>query len=322
MAGDWIKLRTNLATDPAVKFLARELRESVHTIVGRLHALWSWADQHTDDGTLPFTVLDDIDDVVEKRGFAEKMKKIGWLLSAGTTGVEIPNWHRHNGKSAKKRCLDSEAQRRKRETHSDENRKMSENDSDKIRQNPDQRREEYTPIVPLTGDDARTADAAEPEPDHPKSALDNPLLLRARAIFRMRADTGLDAGQLRAYRRAHALLAATTDDEWARLEAYYAADLPRRSDYRRRDLATLLNNWSGEITRSADWAIRTGFTSAENPQKNKNGGPPDDIWRAALSALYPDTDPATMPYRTWGDIPASLQAEILAAISLSEEDAA
>lgn len=313
MAGDWIKVRTNLGGDPAVKSIARELRETAHSVVGRLHALWSWADQHTDDGALDFTVLTDIDDIVEKRGFAAQMVRVGWLIDRGADGVCIPNWERHNGRSAKKRCLDSEAQRRKRESHTDINLTMSENDSDKKRQTPDQRREEKsnTPIVPASGDGAPSASAGKSEDPN-----EDPLLLRAKSIFRMRPGTPLDRGLARAWSKAAPAVTATLDSEWSQLEAYYAAEIPEREDFRRRDLATLLNNWTTEITRAWDWCVRTGF-HPENSQKKETGGPPDELWRAALEGLYPEADPAVYP--SWSAVPDSLRAEILEVLRTDAE---
>lgn len=161
-----------------------------------------------------------------------------------------------------------------------------------------------SPIVPASGDD---------------SAEEDPLLLRAKSIFRMRPGTALDRSMRRAWKLASAAIAGTTEPEWQTLEAYYAAELPSRDDIRRRDLATLLNNWSGELTRAAAWAARTGF-HPENSQKKETGGPPEDIWRAALEGLYPDADPGT--YRTWSDIPDSLKAEILEVLSAAPKEAA
>ena len=327
MAGDWIKLRTNLPGDPAVIAMARALREDAFTIVGRLHALWAWADQHTDDGDLPYTVLADIDDVVKKRGFAQQMLRVGWLEHRGEEpGVIIPMWDRHNGRSAKKRCLDSEAQRRKRETHTDINRTMSESHSDKKRPDPDQRREEKsnTPIVPASGDEPGEIEAGHGH-DNPHAALpdipaQNRALARAKAIFRMRPGTLLDRSQHRAWATAAPAVTTTTDSEWQLLEAYYAADIPARDDIRRRDLATLLNNWSGELTRARRWSEQTDW-HPDSAKKEKDGGaPPDDLWREVLRALYPDSDPNV--YSTWSQVPDSLRTEILSAIQLAEKEAA
>jgi hypothetical protein len=169
-----------------------------------------------------------------------------------------------------------------------------------------------TPIVPASGD-VRPTKSEDPNED--------PQLLRAKAIFRMRPGTPLDRSLGRAWDKARPAVAATTESEWQLLEAYYAADIATRDDIRRRDLATLLNNWSTELTRAASWSARHGW-HPENFEKKETGGPPDDIWRAALAVLYPDVDPATTPYRTWRDIPDSLRAEILAAIALAEREEA
>lgn len=158
-----------------------------------------------------------------------------------------------------------------------------------------------TPIVPASGDD---------------SADQDPLLLRAKAIFRMRPGTALDRSMRRAWKLSAAAIAGTTEPEWQTLEAYYASQsIHFREDIRRRDLATLLNNWTGELTRAAAWAARTGF-HPENSQK-KEEGPPEDIWRAALEGLYPEADPAVYP--SWSAVPDSLRAEILEVLRTDAE---
>jgi hypothetical protein len=164
-----------------------------------------------------------------------------------------------------------------------------------------------SPVVPK-GDDTPPAPAEE-----------DPLLLRAKAIFRMRTGTPLDRSQARAWRTAQPAAEGTTEPEWQLLEAYYSAVIPSRDDIRRRDLATLLNNWSGELTRAAAWADRVGWYP-ENSQKKETGpGEPDEqIWRAALEGLYPDGD--LNAYRRWRDIPESLRVEILEAIAAIPED--
>lgn len=43
---------------------------------------------------------------------------------------------------------------------------------------------------------------------------------------------------------------APTDPEIAGMEFYYTAEIPEDKNIRRRDLATLLNNWSGELDRA------------------------------------------------------------------------
>lgn len=171
-----------------------------------------------------------------------------------------------------------------------------------------------TPIVPASGDEPAEGKVQD------KSHEDNPALLRAKALFRMRPATPLDRATRRAWKLSSTAVAATSADQWAQLEAYYAADLPDKDDYRRRDLATLLNNWTGELIKAARFCERQGW-HPENSEKKENGGaPPDDLWRDILRALYPDSDPAV--YATWAMVPDSLRREILEAIAFAEKEAA
>jgi hypothetical protein len=173
----------------------------------------------------------------------------------------------------------------------------------------EQGKESNTPIVPKG--DENPEPPAEEKPE---------TLLRAMALFRMRPATPLDRSSRRAWKLAAPAVAATSDAEWSRLEAYYAADLPDKDDYRRQDLSTLLNNWSGELTKAARYCERQGL-HPDSAKKEKDGGaPPDDLWREVLHALYPDSDPSV--YSTWSQVPDSLRAEILSAIQLAEKEAA
>jgi hypothetical protein len=168
-----------------------------------------------------------------------------------------------------------------------------------------------TPIVPASGDQPAPP-AAEEKPIH---------LLRAMALFRMRPATPLDRSSARAWKTASTAVAATTADEWATLEAYYADDIPPKDDYRRRDLSTLLNNWSGELIKSRRWAEQAGFDPQKSEKKEKGPpAPPDDVWPEVLRALYPDSDPSV--YAHWAQVPDSLRREILEAIHLAEKEAA
>jgi hypothetical protein len=173
----------------------------------------------------------------------------------------------------------------------------------------EQGKESNTPIVPKG--DENPEPPAEEKPE---------TLLRAMALFRMRPATPLDRSSRRAWKLAAPAVAATSAAEWSRLEAYYAADLPDKDDYRRQDLSTLLNNWSGELTKAARYCERQGL-HPDSAKKEKDGGaPPDDLWREVLHALYPDSDPSV--YSTWSQVPDSLRTEILSAIQLAEKEAA
>ena len=104
MAGDWIKMRTTLADDPAVIAMAERLGEDEFTIVGRLHYFWSWADAQSRDGHAPGVTKRWIDRYCRCEGFADAMIAVGWLV-VDDSGVTLPNFDRHNGSSAKDRAL-------------------------------------------------------------------------------------------------------------------------------------------------------------------------------------------------------------------------
>lgn len=115
MAGDWIKMRIDLADDPAVIGLAAALKINEDEVVGKLHRLWSWADKHTSSGFVPHITAKWIDRHLEKGGFASQMQAVGWLVITAE-GVTFPSFDRHNGKSAKSRAENTERARNSRKS--------------------------------------------------------------------------------------------------------------------------------------------------------------------------------------------------------------
>jgi len=101
MAGDWIKMRVDLADDPAVVSMASVLDMPEDEVVGKLHRLWAWADRHTTDGTAPGITSKWVDRYICS-GFSAAMLAVGWI-SFPDNGVAFPNFDRHNGESAKRR---------------------------------------------------------------------------------------------------------------------------------------------------------------------------------------------------------------------------
>lgn len=112
MAGDWIKMRSELDTDPDV------VRTSVRTgldefaVVGRLHKLWSWADKHSTNGSLRVN-SGYIDRLVACPGFSDALVDIGWLRVRHDS-LELPEWSRHNGLTAKARAGEAARKRSQR----------------------------------------------------------------------------------------------------------------------------------------------------------------------------------------------------------------
>jgi hypothetical protein len=103
MAGDWIKMRSNLWDDPRVLRLCDDTDSSEASVVGALYWLWSTADQHSEHGTLPGMTLRAIDRKTGIAGLGNALVSIGWLTDdAG--GVSLARFDEHNGASAKSRA--------------------------------------------------------------------------------------------------------------------------------------------------------------------------------------------------------------------------
>lgn len=113
MAGDWIKIEKTLLTKPEVFGIARRVGQCRTDVVGRLVSVWSWLDSITDSGAGLRIACEDIDAIAGTAGFAEAMRAEGWL--EGRDGsLQVPNFERHNGNSAKARALEAEAKRLRR----------------------------------------------------------------------------------------------------------------------------------------------------------------------------------------------------------------
>jgi len=106
MAGDWIKMRSNLWDDPRVARMCDLTNERESAIVGGLYWLWATADQHSEDGIMLGLTLRAIDRKTGIPGFGEALVSAGWLADH-PEGVRIVRFSEHNGKSAKRRCSES-----------------------------------------------------------------------------------------------------------------------------------------------------------------------------------------------------------------------
>jgi len=114
----WIIMHHDLQTSPEARKIARLTGESVFATIGRLHAVWCWADTHSDDGAIRAD-LEDIDDTAECDGFAEAMIAVGWLTKTDD-GLEFPRFGDHNGKTAKSRAKAFQRQQRSRRASANE----------------------------------------------------------------------------------------------------------------------------------------------------------------------------------------------------------
>jgi hypothetical protein len=103
MAGDWIKMRSNLWDDPRVARLCDLTDCGEAAVIGGLYWLWSTADQHSEDGCMPGLTPRSIDRKTGIPGFAAALIEIDWLAD-DPQGVVLKRFEEHNGASAKARA--------------------------------------------------------------------------------------------------------------------------------------------------------------------------------------------------------------------------
>lgn len=73
-------------------------------VVGKLLKVWRWFDAHTESGNATGVTFALVDSKAGVNGFAEAMNFVGWLIQDGRE-LRLPNFYRHNGKTAKNRAL-------------------------------------------------------------------------------------------------------------------------------------------------------------------------------------------------------------------------
>jgi hypothetical protein len=130
MAGDWIKVEEHLPDKPEVVRMAAILGIDPDAVTGKLIRIWAWASRSCHaDGVTDVTVMSHIDRVTNVTGFAESMKKAGWLEVDGES-IRFPNFDRHNSKTAKDRALGALRQRESRAARHGPVTEMSRSDRD------------------------------------------------------------------------------------------------------------------------------------------------------------------------------------------------
>lgn len=115
MAGDWIHFDKSLPHKPELLRIAAAAGVSRGDALLALILLWSWADSHSEDGRLPVTDVTLLSQVCHgvPVTFWRHVVDAGWLV-VGEGYVEIPNFDRWMGRSAKKRLNACRRQQRSR----------------------------------------------------------------------------------------------------------------------------------------------------------------------------------------------------------------
>ncbi len=127
MAGDWIKMRTSLLTNPKVGEIAKILESSPqvgralcldhngpmsqivtrdvmrHVTVSSLIVIWTAANEHTRDGVLTPYELSDFDLLTRIPGFGAAMEAVGWATyDEENRSVTLPNFNEYNTSSSER----------------------------------------------------------------------------------------------------------------------------------------------------------------------------------------------------------------------------
>ena len=103
MAGEWIKVRTNLWDDPRIGQLCELTDQGEAAVIGGLYWLWATADEHSSDGLLYGMTTRTIDRKTGVPGLGKALVTIGWLVE-NEAGVTVARFDEHNGTSAKQRA--------------------------------------------------------------------------------------------------------------------------------------------------------------------------------------------------------------------------
>tara|TARA_Y100000310_G_scaffold261327_1_gene270620 strand:- start:2923 stop:3696 length:774 start_codon:yes stop_codon:yes gene_type:complete len=160
MAGDWIKMRTDLWTDPRIVRIACGQDADLCAVIGAIYRLWSLADTHSEDGTLTGYTPEWLDQEVGIPGFAQQLADVGWLTISDKS-LSIPNFDEHNGQSAKRRAKDTSRKGRVR--------KMSASKADKVRNREEGEGEKSIPYQ--KGEEGEENAPTTPSPVSPRARL-------------------------------------------------------------------------------------------------------------------------------------------------------
>lgn len=282
-------MRGNLWDDPRIAKICDITGKREAEIIGGLYWLWSMADEQSTDGSLNGLSLGAIDRKTGIKGLGAALSKVGWILET-EDGVEITRFDEHNGASAKRRAVMAKASSKYRTAssmrHTDDMTEISRVDD--LEKN----RIDITPIVP-NGDMELVMEC------EPKREIPHPVLSRLRSLFHIRPDTALDASTTRAWEKNKKAAAGLTDEDWRHLEWAYRQKEGAAAQFRRKDLATLLNNILTEVTRSQEWARREGLHLSS---KRVIASEPDG-WKDLVESEF-----AEMNLTTWAALPESMKA--------------
>ena len=105
MAGEWLKFDSSTPEKKEVFSITVQLGwDDPDLTVGKLMKVWRWFDQHTIDGNADSVTPALLDRLIGVTGLTQAMANVGWMVITDT-GLHLPHFNRHNGKTAKDRAL-------------------------------------------------------------------------------------------------------------------------------------------------------------------------------------------------------------------------
>ena len=106
----WIKIETHTPDKNELRQIARLCSCSRSDAFLAFFRLFVWLDEQTANGHVDYLTPEDTDDISRLAGFGNALESVGWITYSAA-GAIVANWDRHNGQSAKRRCLDAERKR-------------------------------------------------------------------------------------------------------------------------------------------------------------------------------------------------------------------
>ncbi len=189
--------------------------------------LWNHAALNQPDGDFTDYSPEELALLLAYEGDAQAMlqalQKVGFM-----DGMKIHGWAEHNG------------------YHSfySERAKLAAQTRWKGKDKKGKERKRKDPSIPLSNACSNASSIEDKKEDS---------LNRVRSLFHKRSATPLDNSERIAWEKAKKVVAATSPEEWTLLEWVYQQTTGDASQYRRQDMATLLNNWNCEIDRARNW---------------------------------------------------------------------
>jgi len=106
----WIKIETHTPDKTEVRQIARLCNCTKADAFLAFFRLFVWLDEQTENGHVEFFTPLDADELGGLPGLGNALDTVRWITFSAA-GAVVSNWNRHNGQSAKRRCLDAERKR-------------------------------------------------------------------------------------------------------------------------------------------------------------------------------------------------------------------